>query len=64
LSSLVVVVVVIDWQVLIKDGELNKLSRKEMQPRMFFLVSDHFSHFNPTLLAAYLFIMSNWKREK
>jgi len=27
---------------LIKDGELNKLSRKEMQPRMFFLVSWHF----------------------
>jgi len=25
-------------QVLVKDGELNKLSRKEMQPRMFFLV--------------------------
>ena len=26
-------------QVLIKQGELMKLSRKEMQPRMFFLVS-------------------------
>ena len=25
-------------QLLIKDGELNKLSRKLMQPRMFFLV--------------------------
>jgi len=29
-------------QVLIKDGELNKLSRKEMQPRMFFLVCHSF----------------------
>lgn len=25
-------------QILIKEGILNKLSRKEMQPRMFFLV--------------------------
>jgi len=25
-------------QVLVKEGELNKLSRKQMQPRMFFLV--------------------------
>ena len=27
------------FQVLIKQGELMKLSRKDMQPRMFFLVS-------------------------
>ena len=31
-------VAVVAAQILVKDGELNKLSRKEMQPRKFFLV--------------------------